>query len=156
MNDEEHRKYTKSLNILATIIVSFAASILIIPPFFTEKGIMIAIPKIFSFHIKGLFGGIYYDNVYYTLLFLYFSIIMLSGPFFVPTLNKWIIRLSIGVGAWYTAGLAYEISNFTTPEEVRNTNKDVAIYNEYLMAFIIFISFLITIETWIKLKKFRK
>ncbi len=156
MNEEWYRNYIKSLNILATIIVSFATSILIIPPFFTKEGITLEIPSLFSYHIKGLYGGLYFDNIYYTLLFTYFSVIMLSGPFFIPTLNRWIIRLSIVVGAWYTAGLAYEISNFTVPDEIRNTDKELVVYNRYLVAFIIAVSFIITIETWIKLKKFRK
>lgn len=156
MNEEQYKKYIKSLNILSTIIVSFATSILIVPPFFTKEGVTIDIPFLFSYHFKGLYEGLYFDNIYYTLLFLYFSVIMLAGPFFVPTLNRWLIRLSVVVGSWYTAGLTYEISNFTVPEEVRNTSEELILYNKYLIAFIISIAFIITIETWIKLKKFKK
>lgn len=151
-----NENYIKSLNILATIIVSFATSILIIPPFFSSDGIHLELFNFTVLKVKGLYGGIYYDNIYYTLLFLYFSVIMLSGPFFVPTVSVFIRRLSIGVGAWYTAGLIYEISNFNTPEEIRNTSKDLFLYNKYLIFFIVFLSFLITIETWIRLKKFKK
>jgi hypothetical protein len=92
----------------------------------------------------------YFDNVYYTILYLLLSFLGLVIPYLVTRLNKWIKRCSIMVGAWFFSGLIIEIINFANPLIVYNSKLDDNIYFKFVVMFTIGIASIITIETWTK------
>lgn len=88
-----------------------------------------------------------FDNVYFSLLYLFLTYVALVVPFLFIHLNKLIARISLLWGGWFMAGLAFELMNFYVPDIVLNSTNGM-IYNKFLMMFIIGISLIITYESW--------
>lgn len=92
----------------------------------------------------------YFDNVYYTILYLLLTFLAFTIPYLVTRLNKWLKRCSIMIGGWFFSGLIIEIINFANPLTVYNSNFSNSVYFKFVVMFTIGIAAIITIESWTK------
>ncbi len=101
--------------------------------------------------VPGLFSEtVYFDNVYYTILYVLLTFLGFSLPFLVVKLNKWYKRLSALIGSWCFSGLIIEVVNLTCPEYVLNSMDDKSVYFKFVVSFTIGIAAIMTGETWMK------
>lgn len=113
---------------LAILLITLMAALNLIPPLFAET--------------------IYFDNVYYTLLYLLLTFLGISIPFMVSSLPKPIKIVSNLLAGWFFSGLAYELLNFSMPDIVINTVSEKIIYYKYLVAFTVAMLFIMIEQTW--------
>jgi len=113
--------------------------------------VIVLIPRLFSKSF-GFWNKIYYDNVYYSLNYLIFTLIALSGPFiFIASAKNWIRWSSLIIGSWFAMCLVFEIMNFQNPELVYNNNSEDSLYFKFLIGAMIATIFIITntLTTWV-------
>lgn len=92
-------------------------------------------------------GGVYFDNVYYTILLMLLSFLGIALPFMV-SMPKYMMAISNVLGGWFVAGLAFEVMNFQNPEVVLNDESDKTIYLKAAMCFMVAITFIMINFTW--------
>jgi Na+/melibiose symporter-like transporter len=104
--------------------------------------------------IPPLFAGnkLYFDNVYYSLLYLLLSFLAISLPFMVTTLNKHLNRISFLVGGWFVFGLIFELINFFIPNVVLNNESDGFLFAKFLTIFTIAVAFNLTHDQWKRMR----
>lgn len=104
--------------------------------------------------ISPLFAGneLYFDNVYYSLLYLLLSFLAIALPFMVNNLNKHLNRISFLVGGWFVFGLIFELINFFIPSVVLNTESDGFLFAKFLTIFTIALAFNLTHSQWKRMK----
>ena len=101
--------------------------------------------------VPGLFSEtVYFDNVYYIILYFLLTFLGFSIPFLVSKLNKWIKRISNLIAGWCFAGLIIEFLNLTSPELVYNSKDDKNLYFKFIVMAAVGISVIMTSETWTK------
>lgn len=102
---------------------------------------------------KVMVHGIYFDNVYFTLIYLILSYIGIALPFVVD-LNTGLKRIlkhaSFMLGSWNFAGLTFEFVNFSDPLGVYNSSGDKTLYLQFAMTFTIGLAFIIAQNEWHK------
>jgi len=113
---------------IATILVLLMCMLNLVPPLFKD--------------------GVYFDNIYYSILYLLLSFLAISIPFLVPIINKHIMRISFLIGGWFIFGLIFELINFFIPKIVLNSKSDSFVFAKMLIVFIIGLAFSITFEQW--------
>lgn len=97
-------------------------------------------------------NSMYFDNVYYSLLYLLLSFLAISLPFMVATLNKQLNRISFLIGGWFIFGLIFELINFFVPDIVLNTKSDGFLFAKFLTIFTIGVAFTITHDQWKRMR----
>lgn len=97
--------------------------------------------------------SLYFDNVCNVILYLMLTYLGIMIPFVFHRMNKMIASMSSLIGAWYFAGLIFEVVNFHIPEIVLNSLESDFLYVKFLIAFSVGIAFIITSNTWNKQKK---
>lgn len=112
----------------------------LVPPLFAEGGTLD-------------FMQLYFDNVFFTLLYLFASFFGISMPFILPKMNIVIRSISSLFGAWFFAAFIFEVLNFKIPEEVLNSDANRTLYTKFLIAFIVGLSISMVRETWQKSQK---
>lgn len=117
---------------LATILILLMCMLNLIPPLFS--------------------GGVYFDNVYYSILYLLLSYLGLVLPYLVPMLPKPLKMISTIVGGWFIAGLVNGLINMVTPDIVINNSHDKAMYLKFMLTFTISITFIVIESIWSKQK----
>ena len=135
-------------------VIFMMCCLLLIPPVFAEGGWFDV--TYYYEHPDGsleLFHGLYADNVFNTIFMLSSSYLGLIIPYLKPNLNRNWKRISCFCGAWFLAGLFYELMNFTLPEIVFNSMDDNWLYFKYAIIFTLGIASIITHETWSKQMK---
>ncbi len=113
---------------LATILILLMSMLNLIPPLFA--------------------GTEYFDNIYYSILYLFLSFTAIALPFIATKLNDTIVRISFLLGGWFVFGLIFELINFAVPSIVLNTESSNFLFSKILTIFIIGLSFTITFEQW--------
>ena len=98
-----------------------------------------------------LIHGVYFDNVYNVILYLFLSWISISLPFLFKTLPKEIRYLSLLSGAWWIIGCSFEVYNLSEPLKVYNTPEIRSTYGYLLLLFIIGVTLIIINKKWSKL-----
>ena len=130
---------------LPTIL--FIALFQLCPPIFADGGTL----DVQAIGENGeIIHGIYFDNVYFSMLFIFFSWLSISIPVIfkeIPRAFRWISFLS---GGWWIAGASFEIANIAEPLKTYNTPEMQDQYGYYLFAFIIGTTFIILNEIWNK------
>lgn len=114
---------------LATIIVLLMCMLNFIPPLFATN-------------------GLYFDNVYYSLLYLLLSFVAISLPFMITTLNKHVSKISFMIGGWFIFGLIFELINFFVPSIILNNSTNSFLFSKFLIVFTIGLAFTITHKQW--------
>lgn len=132
-------------------VIFMMTCLLLVPPMFSS-GFIFDVTMEYELYDGSTFveHGIYFDNVFNTILLLLMSYLGLIIPYLRPRLNKNWKRISTACGAWFFAGLIYEILNFSVPEEVFNSIQNSWTYIKYLIIFTLGITFIITHEIWSK------
>lgn len=97
-------------------------------------------------------GGVYFDNVYYSILYLLLSFLGLSLPYLVLELPKPLKIVSTMIGAWFVAGLINGLINMVVPDIVLNNSHDEAMYLKFMLTFTIGVTFTVTHSIWSKHK----
>jgi hypothetical protein len=92
---------------------------------------------------------VYFDNVYYIILFMMLSFIGIALPF-IFTLPKYLTAISHILGGWFIAGFAFELMNLQTPEIVLNDASNPVIYTKAVLCFMVSITFIMIKFTWKK------
>lgn len=95
---------------------------------------------------------LYFDNAYNTVLYFSLSFIAIALPW-ITKMYRIIKIICLGVGGWFTSALAFEAFNWFVPDVVFNTMDDDFLYLQWVICFVIAISFIITHEVWIKQKR---
>jgi len=119
---------------LAVIIILLMAMLNLIPPLFANT--------------------VYFDNVYYIIMYLLLSFLGFSLPFMVESLNKQLKRISTLLGSWFFGGVLMELFNLSIPSEVLNSNIDNPFYFKVVICFVIGLFAIMSSETWSKQKKY--
>ena len=143
------------MNKIGTLIVLLIAFFNLFPPLFAEGGMFSVTGN--AIDLEGNIvevQGIYYDNVYFTILYLLLTYIAIAVPFLLPKLNKTIARISMMSGAWFFSALLYEVFNFTIPDIILNSDKYRTLYVRFTVMFCIGLLTIMIRETWIKTKKY--
>tara|TARA_R110000851_G_scaffold177231_1_gene324002 strand:- start:393 stop:806 length:414 start_codon:yes stop_codon:yes gene_type:complete len=118
------------------------------PPMFMEGSIF----DVSMINDEGvLIHGVYFDNVYNVILYLFLSWISISLPFLFKTLPKEIRYLSLLSGAWWIIGCSFEVYNLSEPLKVYNTPEIRSTYGYLLLLFIIGVTLIIINKKWSKL-----
>lgn len=92
-----------------------------------------------------------FDNVYNTILYALCTFVLFAIPFvWMEKVPKIVRGLSNLFGAWFLAGLIFEIANFWAPGIVLNSPENNAYYVKFVIGITIGIAFIITSERWIK------
>lgn len=117
---------------LATILILLMCMLNLIPPLFK--------------------GGVYFDNVYYSILYLLLSFLGLSIPYLVPEIPKSLRLISTIIGSWFVAGLVNGLINMVIPTVVLNNSLDEAMYLKFMITFTISVTFIIIDSIWSKQK----
>lgn len=134
-------------------VIFMMTCLLLVPPMFAEGFIFDATME-WEMYDGSIYieHGVYFDNVFNTILLLLMSFLGLIIPYFKPNLNKNWKRISTACGAWFVAGLTYEVLNFAVPTEVFNNIADNWTYIKYAIIFTLGLTLIITHETWNKQK----
>lgn len=128
----------KDMNASAYVLNILVLSLTLVPIIFSQK--------------SGIFNEKYWEDVYYAILYLFISFLMIVGPFFVDK-SKWFMRwLSFLLGGWYFSGLIYILQNFGKSEDSTNI-KDNTVYFKYLLIFLITITLITINRLWIKMRQ---
>lgn len=112
---------------LATVIILLMAMINLVPPMFA--------------------GGVYFDNVYYTILYMLLAFIGIALPFIVK-LPGYLTAISHVLGGWFVAGLYFEVVNFKAPEVVINNDSSPELFIKAVVCFTVAITFIMINYTW--------
>lgn len=130
----------------------------IVPPLFSEGGTFDVTYKIVN-ECGDLVTchGLYFDNAYFTILYLGISYVCFIVPFVFKT-HKYINRLAFMLCAWNISMFIIEILNIFSPVGIYNEAglTDNATYTYYTLFFTLGLASIITHETWIKQKKLDK
>ena len=121
----------------------------LIPPLFAPGGNLDfwTEPVEICDHIE-LVSGIFYDNVYFLILCLTFTVIGVLLPYIIKSLPFFWKAISTFSGAWFFSGFIVEIINFTNPMEVINNPSEPALYFKYTMFLLMGSIFLLTLKKW--------
>lgn len=106
-----------------------------------------------SFFAKGGFLDfleLFWDNVFFTLMYLLAAWVGIAIPFILPKMGRVWCVISQMFGAWFFAAFMYEVFNFRIPDVVLNSSEDRSLFTKFLIAFIVGLSFIIIRETWQK------
>jgi len=95
----------------------------------------------------------YYNNVFFTLMYLVISFTGIAIPFILPKMGRVTCVVSQMLGAWFFAAFLYEVFNFSIPDIVLNNSEDRTLFTKFLIAFIIGVSTIMIRETWQKSEK---
>jgi len=125
---------------LGISIVFLIALFGLLPPFFSKGGLFESLL-------------IYWDNVFFTMMYLVISFTGIAMPFILPKMGRVICSISSMFGSWFFASFLYELFNFTIPDIVLNNSEDRTLFTKFLIAFIIGLSFTMARETWEKSEK---
>lgn len=127
------------------------------PPLFVE-GMIFEVEGVELDYLCGQYlptKSLYFDNVHFSLDYLFKSFIGVSFAFILPK-GKWYInytrRVSAILGCWYLMGLVYEVFNFFIPEEVLNTQTDLGLYIRIGMVLVLLQAITMIRETWMQTK----
>lgn len=120
---------------LSIILILLMAMLNLVPPLFVNT--------------------VYFDNIYYILLFLLLSFVGVSLPFLVESLHKQLKRISILLGSWFFSGLVMELFNLSIPEIVLNSssNNNVMFFKS-VVCFIVGVVIIMSSEIWSSQKKY--
>jgi hypothetical protein len=139
------------------LLILLLGMINLVPPMFAEGGTFdMTYYALNECGEKKLYHGLYFDNVYYTLVYLSCTFSSFLLPLFLSRKYKYVAWCSFGMGAWFLSGLAFELINFASPEFIYNSDQDRLTYTKYVIAFVFLIGSLTTHEAWIKQKKLEK
>jgi len=140
---------------VATILIFLLLMLNLVPPLFRE-GAIFDLWQVVSVDSEGnemKVGGMYFDNVYYTLLYLILTYTAICLPYLVVKLPKVIKWLSFGVGAWFMFGLFFEVLNFLVPEIILNTQTNDYVYSKVVMVSTLCIAFILIHDSWKQQRK---
>lgn len=112
----------------------------LVPSFFSEGGFLD-------------FLKVFWDNVFFTLMYLLASWVGISLPFILPKMKRAWCVISQMWGAWFFAAFAFEVFNFSIPDIVLNSSEDRTLFTKFLIAFIVGLSVTFVRETWQKSEK---
>lgn len=98
---------------------------------------------------RNVADGVYFDNVYYAILYTLLSFLGIAIPFMV-NLPKFLTAISNILGGWFIAGLYFEVVNFKTPEIVINNESSPEMFTKFAMCFMVAITFIMINFTWKK------
>jgi len=123
--------------------------LLLVPPLFRE-GARFDYTKTHKLYDGSIFieHGIYFDNVFNTMLLISLSFIGLTIPYLKPDLNKIWKGISSLVGAWFLAGLIYQIVQMSTSEELFQYMAKDWLYIKSVIIFTLGLTAIITNKAW--------
>lgn len=132
---------------LALPTILLIALFLLCPPLFSEGGIF----DISAIDENGtLVHGIYFDNVYNVILYLFLSWLSIVIPFYSKSIKPQYKYLSLLAGGWLVAGSAFELANFAEPLKIYNTPDNRGNFTYCLFVFTIGITLIIINSKWNK------
>jgi hypothetical protein len=119
---------------ISQLIILLMCAVNLIPPLFAPGGM-------FDFWTEEIevcghtevVSGVFFDNVYYSLLFITFTVIGIALPYFQPKMPFYFKAISTFIGAWFFSGLVVELINFTRPLLVFNNASEPALYFKYVL-----------------------
>lgn len=81
----------------------------------------------------------YFDNAYFTILYLLLSYVAIVVPLFVKT---WpFVRIfCFVVGGWFLSALLFELINWFEPDKIYNSSGDSLLYLQCVMTFTLSLS----------------
>ena len=132
------------------LIIFLLCFIAIVPPMFAPGGTFDVTYIIEVCNENVVVHGLYFDNVYYTVLLTLLSFIGISLPYLRPNLSPLAKIPSTLVGIWFVAGLLFELINFAAPEIILNNSVDSRLYIKFLMLFALGLTGIITHKEWNK------
>lgn len=134
---------------LSQIIIFTLLSLNLIPPLFADGAIFSTTKMVVNECGKMVeMPGIYFDNVYYPILYFLLSFIALSLPYIDPSLKKVHKDISTMTGAWLFSGFVFELINISTPELILNSQYDSNTNFQYVLAIALGYIFLTLKRKW--------
>ena len=137
---------------LGFVILFLICSLNLVPPLFAEGGTFDVTYQVEYCEKSITMHGLYFDNVFYTLLYLILTIITISIPF-IFNLNKILNYVALAFSMWFMTALIFEIINFKNPLAVYNSVGKNSTFTFYILCITLFFATLITYITWNKQKK---
>ena len=130
-------------------IIFLLLSLLLVPPLFRD-GAVLDYTRIHKLCDGSIFTehGIYVTNVFNTILLVLASYIGLVIPYLKPDLNKIWKGISSLVGAWFLAGLIYQIVQMSTSEELFKYMAKDWLYIKSVIIFTLGLTAIITNKAW--------
>lgn len=139
---------------VVTILTFLLLMLNLVPPLFREGAIFDLWDSV-QVSCDGseiVVSGLYFDNVYYTLLYLILTYTAICIPYLVENLPRVIRWLSFGVGSWFMFGLMFEVMNFFVPDLILNTHTSDYNYSKAVLVSTLFISFILLHQSWTQRK----
>jgi len=121
----------------------------LIPPLFADSGAFdVLYLETNECGLTKVKHGLYFKDVYYTILHLTLGFIGVSLPFMVPNIPKHFKVISIMIGAWFVAGLTYGLIKMSVSSEIIDNSKPSIIYLKVLIMFTITAVFTFLNSIW--------
>lgn len=142
----------------ARLFISFlvlGAMFLLVPPLFSE-GRAFDVSAVVENEYGQLVAvhGIYFDNAFFTLLYLFFGWFFICFPFVVADeVHMLFQKGSFIIGSWFSAILVYELLNWADPLKYYNSPTPNKTFGFYTLAFLLSLFLIIIHNKWTKLVK---
>lgn len=81
----------------------------------------------------------YFDNAYFTILYLLLSYVAIVVPLFVKTW-PFVRIVCFVVGGWFLSALLFELINWFEPDKIYNSSGDSLLYLQCVMTFTLSLS----------------
>jgi len=129
------------------------AMINLVPPLFAEGGAF----DVTYMHKNEcgdlvLMHGLYFDNVYFSILYLGISWLFFTIPF-VFDLPKYINRVAFLFSSWNLSILIFEILNMFMPKVILNSEGNNSTYTYYIIFITLGLASITLFESWTKNKR---
>jgi hypothetical protein len=136
---------------LALVLILLISLLVLVPPMFTSGGI-------FNVQYEGLdekcnkviLNGLYFDNVFYIIMYTLIAFLGFTIPFLVEKLNKHLKKISTILGAWFFCGFINGIFQISIPSF--KFSNDAIMFTKLLMTFVIGLFVIIASDIWSKQK----
>lgn len=91
---------------------------------------------------------IYFNEVYYCIMYLIMTTTAVSLPYLAPTLPRVLKVASMLFAAWFFSSLAFNVMGIFNPEMLASIYVPTAVFTRYTLVFCATIVFLILNESW--------
>lgn len=136
---------------LGVVILFLICSLNLVPPLFAEGGAFDVTYKVEQCGNIVTMHGLYFDNVFFTLLYIILMVMTISIPF-IFNLSKQLNYISFAFSMWFMTALIFELMNFADPLGVYNSEGSNHTFAFYIIAITLAFATIITYKTWNKQK----
>ncbi len=93
---------------------------------------------------------VYFNEVYYCIMYMIFTTTAVSLPYFVPSLPRVLKVISMMFAGWFFSSIAFNVMGIFSPEMLESIDVPTATFTRYALIFCATIVFLMLNESWKK------